>query len=459
MQCPACKSRVREGAKICGQCGTRLGGTSGPVRPPSDDQSGPTALDSPYLQQKDVAVTAPVAVTPAPTDVPPAVPPSSRAAPQDLTTQNPAPQDLAPPNSPPQDLQPADLAPGAAGGPPSTGGGNPQTKWLLIGLGAALVAVCVALVVLFAGKASSSKFSTVGPAVADGSNDSGADVTTPETTEAEATAVALGGVWPTPQSWADDRCEGDGYGAATSFETAKSKVAICKDLDSDSYYYQGYGKENGLWSPWLTATYSEGNERFVATYRGDPDTTYEVTPTWLSVTTPNTLVSFEPAVGSSSGETLDETEALAQLEGLMGVSGNGRGAVIDLAHQTYGREGCPSASDASSAIHDIIENRSNMLDAAQTLLDQVEGTDVESAASLFQQAMDVSLQFDRAFQSWINSDWPAYADGGCADNIATPAELGTLSDRSTDLKKQLVDEVNGLAGGTSLKSDWDYLDI
>lgn len=336
--------------------------------------------------------------------------------------------------------------------------------WFGIGGGVALVAMIVILAIVFLGKSAPAKFSSVGDSTSMADSSPRATGVEPPTTSA-VEATVIDGVWPAAASWASSRCDQKGLIAYTSLETSKSKVVICTDDASGSgsatYTYSGYS--GGLWSPWLDATYDEVGQQFIATAAGATPTTYTVSPTSLRIDNGGVLESFQYASGAKARGKTSSQDLLAQLESLMESSSTYRATLTDFVNGTFAGNACLGPSTAASTIKLITENRSDMSDAAHRLVDDAAGTSVASAAGDFASAMDASLQVDQELQDWVGSYWTSYAEDGCDGSVVQPvdaySDFSSLNASADAAKQNLVDKVNDLAAGTSLKSDWKAKDV
>ncbi len=437
MNCLSCGTRLAPGAQFCEVCGTAVAGAVGSTATPTPTRAGSSYQGAVPGQSGPSDVSSPWG-------------PGGIAGDEPTTLSGHV--GRYPTGSPPM------RTPASADPPPKSRSG---WKWFGIGGGAALVIALVAgLAFMFLGEASSSKSSTVA--------DPSADTTAPavESTPDTVVATAISGVWPTPATWASDKCETRQYDAVTSLETSRSQVVICTDDPSGandaSYYY--WGRTTGLdWSPLLDADYNEAAQEFVATNAGNPPTTYTVSPTTLRIDTGDDSQTEYASNAKPHGNVSDD-DLLAQLVNLMEASSNGRGAVQGLANGTYNGNVCTSSADARSSIRTIIENRSQMLDAAKRLVADAGTGTIAPAAHDFANAMQSSLDFDDEFSTYIDQYWAPYADAGCPGskpltfNDAMPAGL-QAGENATAAKQALVQKVNALAAGTSLRSDWKFTDV
>jgi hypothetical protein len=484
MHCLSCGSALTPGATFCEQCGTAVAGAVGTA---TADLAGgvPGARPDGWTNAPDAGSGAPAgglrgtlgrgaasgAPSPTSSGVSPAADAAVRYQGASTNRSSPAHTPSVPVVSgglPPSGAVPGEIGGGYPGGYDPTmamatarSSGGSSRVWFLAGGGVALIAVVMLLVFAFLGKATSSKFSSVGDSISSadgGGNDVAAGPSEVPTTESVA-ATQIDGVWPSPASWAVSRCGSKDYQAVTSIETSQSRAAICAD-DAAGYYYQGYGLKNHLWSPWLTADYSEDGQQFVATSPGGTTTTYTVTPSSLAVTIGGRLNSFQYASSSRSRGKASQSDLLAQLESLMDASATYRGSLTDFVNATYAGDSCIAPSDASTRIESIRTNRSDMLDASQRLEADAAGTSVASAAGDFSAAMQASLSVDEELANWVDAYWTSYAEDGCSGSVTQPddaySDYTALNDAATAAKKSLAEKVNALAAGTPLKSDWTF---
>lgn len=354
---------------------------------------------------------------------------------------------------------------GSAGYPPAGMPGPPQKsgsgwKWFGVGGSAAALIALVALgAFMLTGKAASSKFSAVGPAV-DIQEQSGA---TADPGPVVDRSVLDGSQWPVAAAWAEDLCVTHATHALTSVETTSSKVAICVD-DSGGYHYQGIRRSDEA-KNWLDADYSASDSQFTAVNQAAHPTTYAVTPYSLVISTDGRLNSYESVTGASAPQQSQATddELKQRLASLLQASSYGRSSLKSFLDATYTGAACTNGSEAAAMIKVVQDNRDDMAVAARELQSAARGTVVERAANAFVDAMDASKTVDDDLADWVDSYWSDYAKSGCPGGVTQPSDVYTdweSANAAAKAAKQIVvDEFRSLTAGTDLYHDWSTLDI
>jgi|GEM_PF-3412452 len=237
------------------------------------------------------------------------------------------------------------------------------------------------------------------------------------------------------------------------FPTNRFEVTICRS-SSGTYGYHGRARSDGSTIS-LPATF-DGSEYTAV----NGSFRYVVDGTAVRVYQNDELVTVE-AVNNGTSPAITSSDVLSRLAALIETAHDGRTMVHQLADGLNASCGV-SGSDASSTISAIISNRSQMLQAGQSLLAQAGNS--PAPVSQFITAMQDSLNADNAWQRWISREWVPYANSGCGSGIQYNGDPDwdaylASSSQSTFDKRALVDAFDPLAAQAGLKSDWTDADV
>ncbi len=284
-------------------------------------------------------------------------------------------------------------------------------------------------------------------------------------TPAITTALDLvGSPWQQPASWAISRCKLKELLAVTSLETSSFQIAICTPDPSSgapaTFQYSGVRKSDNSEYPLLPTTYDEGTLQFTAIWEADQATIYTVTPSTLRIDSGSRLLDFEFISDPSARNQMSRDNLLAQLVALLQSSSTYRTSLIYFVNNTFGGPAkCLGAAEASTLIKSISNNRQQMSMAADQLVRDSEGTDIQPAAVQFARAMKASYEQDQLLIQWTETYWSPFASRGCTGRVTEPRSAFNpryqeLDREASDAKTQTASLSNSLVAGTSFQGGW-----
>jgi hypothetical protein len=187
-----------------------------------------------------------------------------------------------------------------------------------------------------------------------------------------------------------------------------------------------------------------------ATTQAPPETTAATTTTVFRAP-----VTTAPTRLTVPGTTIGQQAMLRRLAAIMDDSEIGRTIVHDAIPAGILANCRVSAADAVRSLDAAIANR-------QSLVTRLDRLDARVASPrlvrLLRDALDLSLQADRLFQRWLESN---AADSGVPCDRETPdhAAANAVSDQSTIAKRAFLAAYNPQAARAGLRSDWTVDDF